>query len=1512
MFKRRRAILGSLLCFSAFSSIEACTTTSTVTSRSSWESAISNFNSIGGNPYCINFANDVFFGEGGTAISRTTGTLNVDGAGKSLTGDGYNIMSGGISDGTATLSNITLGSGIGIFVGNSGTVVLKNTVNFTDMLAISIESGTCLFEGTKTTSCVFNVPETSDLSTYSFASGVTLTAESAEGDIVFSDDVTFAGPTPSSSVVTPRFIAVNGLLNTAEANVTIQNMILELQGDAKDDGEFILDGGTLSFGNSEVVIDSNKFIVIEAAGGGLETPGSISYTLENAISGSSGGPLTKKGTGTLILADTDNNQTSTIIEAGILQIASAGALGNNPVTIKEGATFTPTASLSIGTLTLEPVGTIHVNSNVTLSIGNLRQTGTTDRTLTISGGVNSVLELTTSSTYVDGFSVTNAELRIIDVGCISSSNTVTLGESGLLTFAGTSSTYSINNLSSSDTSAAVSLGSNDLIINLSSTGLACTAAFSGTGDITLREVRESSSYTEWALNGTNTGYTGQITIENLVNLKILSGENLGGSGSSVKILAGGKLTIDASPEAPITQNILLDGTGTNTIDMINGHEAEISGVISGTGQLSIGGDGILTLSGINGMSGGIAITGSELVFSRAANLGSSTQTISLKTADLTLAAFADVVTLNNPIEIDIEGTGGFFTVGAGSTLVLAGAISCDNRDFLTLYGDTGGVLQITADNSSTFDGNVSIQGGILEISSITNMGPADSTAELHIGQNDAGTTKGTLRVTGSLTTEKNLTGLDGTIDVVGSSTVATFTGRLSNMEVPTLVKIGAGRCEILPSSASASISNVVISEGVFAGNSDSLSTSSISTADGTTLVFYQTNSGTYVGGSTGGAISGGCDVEITGTTNGKILFQNLAANTYTGDTILTSGTLSMAAYKLSAAGDLIGNGGTFEATGSFTASNDIPLNTDTTTTFSVSGKNTTLTLTGTISGCGDYVKDGSGTLIVNGSTSECTVAATSEDSSLRASASSISVAAPLSSFPSVFVSQGVLGGTGSIGSVTVAPDAAVQGGGAVIGTLSILGDLTLQPGAILGVRLDPAEASIVDMTGVMTIEPGALVLAVPLPGNYSKPVTFTIAEALSNVVGRFATAEVMPGFFLNATLSYPTSTTVQITISPINLSGLVKGANAVATAKALAKIVDRNRAAASPSGALLTDVIMSLVPFVSSTSQMTYAMNQLHPALFKSMQVMQEAASVSVRESLSVRLQNEMDCKKEKRVVNVWLNGMGDVLNQHSGSFAKSPQIGYRSTMGGFTAGADYNFAKYFYVGALGGFTSAHMHYKENQGYGDANTGYGGLYFSAIGEMFYGNVSTIGGWSGYQAHRKIHYPGVSMQAKNHHGGRELLSHADTGMNFKWGRFTVRPFDSFDYETQTEDGFGEKDAGQWNLLVKKRNSIMLRNELGLQFAFCSCFSGTKISISPKLSWVREVRVKGAEYRTAFREVESIPFTVTGFFPDRSLISPGLFIIGSTLEDRLSFSLYYDGEFRGDYSANRVGGELKYGF
>ena len=555
----------------------------------------------------------------------------------------------------------------------------------------------------------------------------------------------------------------------------------------------------------------------------------------------------------------------------------------------------------------------------------------------------------------------------------------------------------------------------------------------------------------------------------------------------------------------------------------------------------------------------------------------------------------------------------------------------------------------------------------------------------------------------------------------------------------------------------------------------------------------------------------------------------------------------------------------------------------------------------------------------------------------------------------IVASGALLSGTGNVGPTDVS---GIIKGGNTLGTLTVNGDLTLESGSHFGTLITSTNTSLIDVTTDVTINSGADYLVVFEPGTYDSVERLVLSAG--SITGTFDTINSggIGPYFLSAVLHY-TSTTVILGLDQRSIVSLATGGNAIQVAEALDAAIAFNRTNISytisggssspapqatvesdvtiiPSGTPeLADVLISLLPFTTEES-MTYALNQLQPAHLKGMAIVQENNAVRVRESLSQRIFNEINaencslydtpdangakdeksCKKNKKMMTAWASGLGDTLEQNNHSNYWGPLAGYRANTGGAIGGFDVMFADYFYAGAIGAYTNSNLNFKEGKGSGSISTGYTGLDFSVVGagdvgKMFYANTAVVGGWSQYCAERRIVYSGTNLAAKSSHGGRQLLSHLDTGLNINCIGVTIRPFDSFDYITQVENKYSEHNAGEWELTIGRKNAMMIRNELGLQFSTCYCFSSSKWIFAPKLSWVREIRLKGDSFNVNFTQ-GGTPFLTEGYFPDRSLIAPGLAITGMMLKDALMFDLYYNGEFGSGYSSNSVGGQVGYSF
>jgi autotransporter-associated beta strand protein len=238
---------------------------------------------------------------------------------------------------------------------------------------------------------------------------------------------------------------------------------------------------------------------------------------------------------------------------------------------------------------------------------------------------------------------------------------------------------------------------------------------------------------------------------------------------------------------------------------------------------------------------------------------------------------------------------------------------------------------------------------------------------------------------------------------------------------------------------------------------------------------------------------------------GKLILT--AANTYTGGTTISAGTLQIGAGG--ATGAIAGNV-TDNATLAFNRSDSV-------------------TFAGIVSGTGSLTKSGTGTLTLSG-TNTYTGGTT-------ISAGTLAVTGKIGA---VTVTSGTLQGTGTVGTTTVASGSTLSPGiNGALGTLSVSGNLTMASGSNYAVAVTPTAASKVIVSGSANVN-GA-VTATFAAGNYTVGQKFAIVESTGLVTGSFASlthAGAALPFYLTDNLSY-TSNSVYLNFATKNLTPLL-------------------------------------------------------------------------------------------------------------------------------------------------------------------------------------------------------------------------------------------------------------------------------------------------------------------------------------------------------------------------------------
>ena len=735
---------------------------------------------------------------------------------------------------------------------------------------------------------------------------------------------------------------------------------------------------------------------------------------------------------------------SVVLNAQNADLALSGVISSNlatrPFTFNGGGTnrsITLTGANTFG-------GAVTIQT-VTVSAKSLANQGTAS-SLGTGAGVGTISVNSGALSYVGTASSTNRGLSINGSSSVLNDGTGALTLSGAVAFNAAAPADTL-------TLGGSFAGSNTL-----------SGVISGAGNVAMNGTAGSL----WLLSGANT-YSGTTTV---TSGTLQAGNDQAFGTPNAVIVNGGTLDLNTH-DITITS---LAGTGgsvaLNGADLtVNGATAtSYSGSITGTGGLVKQGNGTLTLAGQSSYTGATTINGSSLTLNFAAagapasNIISSASTLNMAGGTLTLSGAAGVansqtfnglnVTAGNNRIAATSGAGGSMTLNLGAltrssglmdfTLPGSGVITTTNIDGALAWATVNGTdyAQILAGNITAFTAyaNKDDAGTWLTGDIVSDAGGAANTPFTNsvAGNVQLGGIKYTAAANSTVTVGSgNTLGVDGTIIVAASvgNASQTITGGsltgsggggtlgilhngtgtgtftiastiVDNGGATSFVKGGSGRVSL--TGANSYTGGTTLSGGTLAvssiANGGVASSIGASTADPSNLVI---ESGTleYTGATAAtdrgftlvnggpsrtiqitdgnanltfsGVVSGPDDAGFIKTGAGTLTLAN-AANTYTGVTTVSGGTLSVntlanggvasgiGAATADPANLVLQNAGGLQYTGGTVASDrGLTLGTGN-GRIGVSNAATTLTLSSAAIGSGGLIKEGTGTLLLSG------------------------------------------------------------------------------------------------------------------------------------------------------------------------------------------------------------------------------------------------------------------------------------------------------------------------------------------------------------------------------------------------------------------------------------------------------------------------------------------------------------------------------------------------------------------
>jgi fibronectin-binding autotransporter adhesin len=649
-----------------------------------------------------------------TAIVNLSNTVAVRTL--TLAGSGATIVNGLIQNGPGTGSLLLLGPG-SVTLSNSnlytgGTTLTAGTLNINNNSALG--TGTFTINGGTIDSTIANITLNNNAQTWGNVGAGSFTFDGTNNDLNLGTGAVTLKRSMTVTTNGTHNLTVGGIIgggfgltkagaatltlsgaNTYTAGTTIQSGTLDIGTNTS------LGTGAVTFntGNSTLQAGAtlsgvtNAMSVATGITATMDTQAN-SMTLSGVISGA--GALTKTGTGTLTLANTNSYSGGTTLNAGILDINTAGALGTGTFIIN-GGTIGNTSGAAIA------------------SVGNAQ---TWNGSFTFNGtNANQALTFTNNValTATPTVTVSNANGTLTENGIISGAGfgLTKAGAGTLVLGSATGNTYNGGTIINDGTITAganAALGTGGLVVNDTTAG--------GTANFNLNgHTQAVSSLTLGGAGDTSTS-TNNVTL---------------GAGT---LTLGGNVTYDATNN-PLGSTIsggtlALGASRTFTVgssSSSSGSDLTVSSVISGGAGVGLtkAGNGNLVLSSATGntyggdtiINGGTITAGANAALGTGAgnlvvndtsaggtanfNLGNNTQTVN----SLTFGGAGDTSTSTNNV-----------TIGSTGQLNLGGSVTYDATNNPLGSTISGGTLALgTADRTFTVNSSGSSGGNDLTISS---------------------------------------------------------------------------------------------------------------------------------------------------------------------------------------------------------------------------------------------------------------------------------------------------------------------------------------------------------------------------------------------------------------------------------------------------------------------------------------------------------------------------------------------------------------------------------------------------------------------------------------------------------------------------------------------------------------------------------------------------------------------------------------------------------------------------
>lgn len=495
--------------------------------------------------------------------------------------------------------------------------------------------------------------------------------------------------------------------------------------------------------------------------------------------------------------------------------------------------------------------------------------------------------------------------------------------------------------------------------------------------------------------------------------------------------------------------------------------------------------------------------------------------------------------------------------------------------------------------------------------------------------------------------------------------------------------------------------------------------------------------------------------------------------------------------------------------------------------------------------------------------------------------------------------------------ITIHPNGILKGAGTIsgaatylgrlklansIGTLNLIGDQTFGSTFILENEFNQSATDLMNITGSLTINPGASITLVPLVDTFTLPLTHTIIQTTTGITGTFTTLN-NPLIFYSANILYnPNSIILELTPEDYSSFGFSGNAGSVAN------YLDEISISLGSDLAAVDTAIRQL----TTEEEVKQALLQLQPSQLKGLALSQENNAFQIESVILQRSRKTCNGCSDRRT-NLWSAINGDIYDQHS----SRDGIGFRTHSADVLMGMDTPLNRDVSIGVAGGYTYSSTHWNRSRGEGEIHSGSLATYLNWKKKTFFTTAMILGSYNSYKETRHIHFSSIDRRARGHTDGGQVLANLSGGGNFQAPSILITPFFSGQLLYTHMGSFHEKGANSIDLDVFATSYALFRGQGGLHLSHCSNFDNHKVNTAVGFSYIREQRFSGKRFTAAF-DGNNTTFTVVGNHPSRNVFYPEVEISFLSKDEKVSVTIGYNAQVGNGYCDQAVMVQGRYAF